>query len=102
MLPSEAEFPYAIRAVSETFESNGSTSQASVCASSMALMAAGVPVKKPVAGISCGLVTGDTDDDYLVLTDIQDWKTSSETWTLRWREPTTESPPSRWTSRSTA
>ena len=71
VLPSEAEFPYAIRAVSETFESNGSTSQASVCASSMALMAAGVPVKKPVAGISCGLVTGDTDDDYLVLTDIQ-------------------------------
>ncbi len=71
VLPSEAEFPYAIRAVSETFESNGSTSQASVCASSMALMAAGVPIKKPVAGISCGLVTGDTDDDYLVLTDIQ-------------------------------
>jgi len=71
VLPSEEEFPYAIRAVSETFESNGSTSQASVCASSMALMAAGVPIKKPVAGISCGLVTGDTDDDYLVLTDIQ-------------------------------
>ena len=71
VLPSEAEFPYAIRAVSETFESNGSTSQASVCASSMALMAAGVPIKKPVAGISCGLVTGDSDEDYLVLTDIQ-------------------------------
>ena len=71
VLPTEAEFPYAIRAVSETFESNGSTSQASVCASCMALMAAGVPIKKPVAGISCGLVTGDTDDDYLVLTDIQ-------------------------------
>ncbi len=71
MLPDKDEFPYAIRAVSETFESNGSTSQASVCASSMALMAAGVPIKKPVAGISCGLVTGDTDDDYLVLTDIQ-------------------------------
>ena len=71
LLPSEEEFPYAIRAVSETFESNGSTSQASVCASSMALMAAGVPLKKLVAGISCGLVTGDTDDDYLVLTDIQ-------------------------------
>ncbi len=71
VLPSEAEFPYAIRAVSETFESNGSTSQASACASSMALMAAGVPVKKAVAGISCGLVTGDTDDEYLVLTDIQ-------------------------------
>ncbi len=71
VLPTEEEFPYAIRAVSETFESNGSTSQASVCASSMALMAAGVPIKKPVAGISCGLVTGDTDDDYLVLTDIQ-------------------------------
>ena len=71
VLPSEEEFPYAIRTVSETFESNGSTSQASVCASSMSLMAAGVPIKKPVAGISCGLVTGATDDDYLVLTDIQ-------------------------------
>ncbi len=71
MLPSEEEFPYAIRCVSETMESNGSTSQASVCASSMALMAAGVPIKRAVAGISCGLVTGETDDDYLVLTDIQ-------------------------------
>ena len=71
VLPSEAEFPYAIRTVSETFESNGSTSQASVCASSMSLMSAGVPIKDAVAGISCGLVTGDTDDDYLVLTDIQ-------------------------------
>ena len=71
VLPSEAESPYAIRTVSETFESNGSTSQASVCASSMSLMSAGVPIKAAVAGISCGLVTGDTDDDYLVLTDIQ-------------------------------
>lgn len=71
MLPSVEEFPYAIRAVSETFESNGSTSMASTCASCMALMAAGVPIKKMVAGISCGLVTGETDDDYLVLTDIQ-------------------------------
>ena len=71
VLPSEAEFPYAIRTVSEKFESNGSTSQASVCASSMSLMSAGVPIKAAVAGISCGLVTGDTDDDYLVLTDIQ-------------------------------
>ena len=71
VLPSEEEFPYAIRAVSETFESNGSTSQASICASCMALMAAGVPLKAQVAGISCGLVTGETDDDYLVLTDIQ-------------------------------
>ncbi|MDY5846953.1 MAG: polyribonucleotide nucleotidyltransferase [Bariatricus sp.] len=71
VLPSEEEFPYAIRTVSETFESNGSTSQASVCASSMSLMAAGVPIKSHVAGISCGLVTGETDDDYLVLTDIQ-------------------------------
>ena len=71
VLPSEEEFPYAIRTVSETFESNGSTSQASVCASTMSLMAAGVPIKKQVAGISCGLVTGDTDEDYLVLTDIQ-------------------------------
>ena len=70
-LPTEAEFPYAIRTVSETFESNGSTSQASVCASSMSLMTAGVPIKAAVAGISAGLVTGDTDDDYLVLTDIQ-------------------------------
>ena len=71
VLPSEADFPYAIRTVSETFESNGSTSQASVCASSMSLMTAGVPIKAPVAGISCGLVTGEADDDYLVLTDIQ-------------------------------
>ncbi len=71
MIPSKEEFPYAIRCVSETFESNGSTSQASICASTMSLMAAGVPIKKPVAGISCGLVTGDTDDDYIVLTDIQ-------------------------------
>ena len=71
VLPSEEEFPYAIRTVSETFESNGSTSQASVCASTLSLMAAGVPIKKQVAGISCGLVTGETDDDYIVLTDIQ-------------------------------
>ncbi len=71
VLPSEAEFPYAIRTVSETFESNGSTSQASVCASSLSLMAAGVPIKEAVAGISCGLVTGDSDDEYVVLTDIQ-------------------------------
>ena len=71
VLPSEEEFPYAIRTVSETLESNGSTSQASVCASSLSLMAAGVPIKSAVAGISCGLVTGDTDDDYIVLTDIQ-------------------------------
>ena len=71
VLPSEEEFPYAIRTVSETFESNGSTSQASICASSMSLMAAGVPIKSAVAGISCGLVTGETDDDYIVLTDIQ-------------------------------
>ena len=71
VLPSEEEFPYAIRCVSETFESNGSTSQASVCASCMSLMAAGVPIKSMVAGISCGLVTGETDDDYVLLTDIQ-------------------------------
>lgn len=71
VIPSEEEFPYALRLVSETFESNGSTSQASVCASSLSLMAAGVPIKRPVAGISCGLVTGETDDDYVVLTDIQ-------------------------------
>ncbi len=71
VLPSVDEFPYTIRAVSETFESNGSTSMASTCASCMALMAAGVPIKRMVAGISCGLVTGDTDDDFLVLTDIQ-------------------------------
>ena len=71
VLPSEEEFPYAIRTVSETFESNGSTSMASTCSSCMSLMAAGVPIKAMVAGISCGLVTGDTDDDYVVLTDIQ-------------------------------
>ena len=71
VLPSEDEFPYAIRTVSETLESNGSTSQASICASTLSLMAAGVPIKKPVAGISTGLITGDSDDDYIVLTDIQ-------------------------------
>jgi len=71
VLPSEEEFPYAIRTVSETFESNGSTSMASTCSSCMSLMAAGVPIKKMVAGISCGLVTGETDDDYVLLTDIQ-------------------------------
>ena len=71
VLPSEEEFPYAIRTVSETFESNGSTSMASTCSSCMSLMAAGVPIKSMVAGISCGLVTGETDDDYVLLTDIQ-------------------------------
>ena len=71
VLPCEEEFPYAIRTVSETFESNGSTSMASTCASCMSLMAAGVPIKKMVAGISCGLVTGETDDDFVLLTDIQ-------------------------------
>ena len=71
VLPTEEEFPYAIRTVSDTFESNGSTSQASICGSTISLMAACVPIKTPVAGISCGLVTGETDDDYLVLTDIQ-------------------------------
>ena len=71
VLPSEKDFPYAIRTVSETFESNGSTSMASTCASCLSLMAAGVPIKKMVAGISCGLVTGDTDDEYVLLTDIQ-------------------------------
>ena len=71
VLPSKEEFPYAIRAVSETFESNGSTSMGSTCASCMSLMAAGVPIKAPVAGISCGLVTGETDDDFVLLTDIQ-------------------------------
>lgn len=71
VLPSEEEFPYTIRAVSEVLSSNGSTSQGSICASTLALMAAGVPIKAPVAGISCGLVTGDTDDDFILLTDIQ-------------------------------
>jgi polyribonucleotide nucleotidyltransferase len=71
VLPSVEEFPYSIRAVSETFESNGSTSMASTCASCMALMAAGVPIKSQVAGISCGLVTGDADEDFVLLTDIQ-------------------------------
>ena len=71
VLPSVDEFPYTIRTVADVMESNGSSSQASICASTMSLMAAGVPIKKPVAGISCGLVTGDTDDDYIVLTDIQ-------------------------------
>ena len=71
VIPSEEEFPYALRLVSEVLSSNGSTSQASVCGSTLSLMAAGVPIKKPVAGISCGLVTGETDDDFILLTDIQ-------------------------------
>ena len=71
VLPSVEDFPYAIRCVSETMESNGSTSMASTCASCMSLMAAGVPIKTMVGGISVGLVTGETDDDYVVLTDIQ-------------------------------
>ena len=71
VIPSEEEFPYTIRTVSEIMESNGSTSQGSICASTLSLMAAGVPIKAPVAGISVGLVTGETDDDYLILTDIQ-------------------------------
>ena len=73
VIPSEDEFPYTIRVVSEVLESNGSTSQASICGSTLALMDAGVPIKKPVAGISSGLIT-DPDDPskYIVLTDIQD------------------------------
>ena len=71
VLPSVDQFPYSIRSVSETFESNGSTSMASTCASCMALMAAGVPIKSQVAGISCGLVTGEKDEDFVLLTDIQ-------------------------------
>ena len=71
VIPSEEKFPYTIRTVSEIMESNGSTSQGSICASTLSLMAAGVPIKAPVAGISVGLVTGETDDDYLILTDIQ-------------------------------
>ncbi|MCL2287039.1 MAG: polyribonucleotide nucleotidyltransferase [Firmicutes bacterium] len=71
VIPSEDDFPYAIRLVSEVTSSNGSTSQASVCASTLSLMAAGVPIKRPVAGISAGLVTGDSEDDYVLLADIQ-------------------------------
>ena len=71
VIPDEEEFPYTIRTVSEILESNGSTSQGSICASTLSLMAAGVPIKAPVAGISVGLVTGEADDDYLILTDIQ-------------------------------
>ena len=71
VIPSEEEFPYAIRLVSEVLSSNGSTSQASVCGSTLSLMAAGDPIKRPVAGILVVLVTGDTDDDFVLLTDIQ-------------------------------
>ena len=72
VIPSEEEFPYAIRVVSEVLSSNGSTSQASICASTLALMDAGVPIKRPVAGISTGLVTApDGSDNYVMLTDIQ-------------------------------
>jgi polyribonucleotide nucleotidyltransferase len=69
VIPSEEEFPYTIRVVSEILESNGSSSQATICAGTMALMAAGVPIKKPVAGIAMGLITH--EDDYTILTDIQ-------------------------------
>ena len=73
VIPSEDEFPYTIRLVSEVLESNGSTSQASICGSTLALMDAGVPIKKPVAGISTGLITNPDDpENYIVLTDIQD------------------------------
>lgn len=71
VIPSEEDFPYAIRLVSDIMSSNGSTSQASICGSTLSLMAAGVPIKRPVAGISVGLVTGDNDDDFVMLTDIQ-------------------------------
>lgn len=71
VIPSEEEFPYAIRLVSDILSSNGSTSQASICGSTLSLMAAGVPIKRPVAGISVGLVTGDTDDEFIEITDIQ-------------------------------
>lgn len=71
VIPSEEEFPYAIRLVSDIMSSNGSTSQASICGSTLSLMAAGVPIKSPVAGISVGLVTGDNDDDFIEITDIQ-------------------------------
>lgn len=71
VIPSEEEFPYAIRLVSDILSSNGSTSQASICGSTLSLMAAGVPIKRPVAGISVGLVTGDSDDDFIEITDIQ-------------------------------
>ncbi len=71
VIPSEEEFPYAIRLVSDILSSNGSTSQASICGSTLSLMAAGVPIKRPVAGISVGLVTGETDDDFIEITDIQ-------------------------------
>lgn len=72
VIPSEEEFPYAIRVVSEILSSNGSTSQASICGSTLALMAAGVPIKRPVAGISTGLVTNkENPDEYIMLTDIQ-------------------------------
>ena len=71
MIPSEEEFPYAIRLVSEVVSSNGSTSQASICASTMALMDAGVPIKKPVAGVAMGLIKDDSNGNIAVLTDIQ-------------------------------
>ena len=83
VIPSEEEFPYAIRLVTEVLSSNGSTSQASVCGSTLSLMAAGVPIKAPVAGISVGLVTGETTDDFVILTDIQGLEDFLEIWTLK-------------------
>ncbi len=95
VLPSVEEFPYAIRLVSEVVSSNGSTSQASICGSTLALMDAGVPIKAPVAGISCGLIT--EGERWMTMVDIQGLRISSATWTSRWPAPTRASPPSRWT-----
>ena len=100
VLPKEEVFPYAIRLVSEILESNGSTSMASVCGSTLALMDAGVPISAPVAGIAMGLVTG--ENRFAVLATFRALKTPWGTWTSRWPAPPRESPPSRWTSRSRA
>ena len=97
VIPSVEEFPYAIRVVSEVLSSNGSTSQGSICGSTLALMDAGVPIRRPVAGISCGLISDQETGQWRTFTDIQGVKTSTARWTSRWPVPPRASPPSRWT-----
>ena len=103
-LPSREEFPYAIRQVSETMGSNGSSSMGSVCASTLSLYNAGVPLKAPVAGIAMGLVSDTIDGEtkYCTLTDILAPRTPWATWTSRWPAPANTSRPSSSTRSSTA
>ena len=99
VLPSVDEFPYTIRTVADVMESNGSSSQASICAGTMSLMAAGVPIKAPVAGIAMGLIMDDNSGKYTVLQISKVWKTTLEIWTLRLPERKMVSQLYRWISK---